>query len=337
MAPPGSVSAERRSEAAPAEGTPCADEEKPPTVDAFGSLLGSDPAFLSLLETAREASAHDVSILVRGETGTGKNLLSRAIHGASPRRDGPLIVVPCAALREDHEGSELFGLQPDLPIGAIRDRPGLVAAAHGGTLVLDEVGDLPLTDQDRLRRFIDTATEPDVRLITVTHRDLSELADKGRFRPELLYRLRGVVLDLPPLRERQSDIELLLDAFLAELSERYLKELPRLSRGARKVLRRHGWPGNVRELRSFCEQILLTRPAGRLRAEDLPLPMRFPGTPQRDTVVLPPNGICLDDWIQELIRQALALAEGNRSRAARLLGITRDTLNYRLKKYDIKG
>ena len=307
------------------------------TRDPFGALLGSDPALERLKRVAREIAETDVSILIRGETGTGKEILAHAIHAASRRATGPMVVVHCAALRDDLANSELFGSRPEDEVSTEHEQLGKVGGALGGTLVLDEIGDLSLVDQDRLRRLIDSSETADVRLIAISNRDLDELAAADRFRSELLYRLRVVTLDLPPLKRRPDDIELLINAFLPELAECYSKRPPAFSLSARKALRRYGWPGNVRELRNFCEQMTLTRSGRVLRAEDLPLAIRFPGNPRRDTVQLPQGGIRLDDWVAELLRQALAQARGNRSQAARLLGISRDTLNYRIKKYSIKS
>ena len=309
-------------------------------------LVGRDPALEAQLRAAHLVAATDVPVLIQGESGTGKDLLAHLLHARSPRAAGPLIAVNCAALPADLAESLLYGHRRGSFTGADTDHPGLVREAHGGTLLLDEIGDMPAGLQAKLLRFLESgefqpigaprAERADARVIAATNRDLAAEVAAGRFRADLFYRLNVVPLALPPLRERLDDLPLLIDHFLAELSRRHGLPAPRLGRDALQRLRRWHWPGNVRELRNLCERLLILFPGGTVGADNLPPEIRA-GQPARarPLLELPGEGLSLRELEIELIRQALARAGGNRSRAARLLGLTRDTLLYRLKKYAI--
>jgi DNA-binding NtrC family response regulator len=291
-------------------------------------------------------AAIDVTVLLLGETGTGKHRMARAIHRDSPRHQGPFIPVDCGSLTEDRADELLFGRVEDTLTGNTPSRRGYITAADGGTLFLDEVGELPLTLQAKLLRFIESGEfrpvgqtridRVDVRVVAATNRDLALQVKKGQFRPDLYYRLHVVPLDLPPLRARTEDLEPLLTRLTAELAGRHGLAAPRYTPAALDLLRRHCWPGNIRELRNFAERMLALLPGTVITPENLPVEIRQPhgrrGTPTSH-FDLPPTGIRLEDLEVDLIRQALARTSGNRSRAARLLGLTRDTLLYRIKKY----
>lgn len=315
-------------------------------------LVGHDPAIQSLLNAARLVAATDVAALLLGESGTGKELLARAIHADSRRADKPFVSINCAALPEQLAESELFGHRKGAFTGADRDYPGRIGATDGGTLFLDEIGELSPAVQAKLLRFLEcgecqgvgdvTARRVDVRIIAATHRDLYAMVERGQFRQDLYYRLNVVPLELPPLRKRPGDIALLTEHLLSQLAARYGLERPYFTPAASATLKRYSWPGNVRELRNLCERMLVLLPGQRIDVENLPPEIRLPAPvpaaqPSTAQFALPESGIHLEEFEKGLIAQALAKSQGNRSKAARLLGLTRDTLLYRIKKYAIEA
>ncbi|EGV49763.1 sigma-54 interaction domain-containing protein [Candidatus Endoriftia persephone] len=313
------------------------------------NLLGKAPEFLSVLRAMRIVAATDATVLVSGESGTGKELLASALHGCSRRSDGPFLTVNCAALPEQLVESELFGHRKGAFTGAVSDQPGRVQAAAGGTLFLDEISELPLSAQAKLLRFLESGecqavgkAQPevvDVRVVAATNRDLAQAVKEGSFRADLYYRLYIVPLELPALRHRSGDIDGLLQGLTDELAEQYKLAPPIYSKTAMKLLRRYSWPGNVRELKNLSERMLILFSDRIIRAENLPLEIReqsrLDGASGRD-FVLPDDGLVLDELEANLIQQALGRTSGNRSKAARLLGLSRDTLLYRMKKYAIE-
>lgn len=311
-------------------------------------IIGESPEFQSVLRAARVVAVTDATALVLGETGTGKELLARLIHHESRRASGPWMAVNCAALPRDLVEAELFGYRRGAFTGAQTDRPGRIRQAQGGTLFLDEVAELPLSAQAKLLRFLeegecqalgsDTPEPVDVRVLAATHRDLRHWVETGRFREDLYYRLHVIPLELPPLRERPGDIGVLLDALTEKLAVRHGVTPPRFSTQARRLLALHPWPGNVRELRNLCERCVVLYSGQTVDPEHLQLEVRS------DALLgdlpdwqLPRDGVRLDRLEAGLIRQALGRTQGNRTRAARLLGLTRDTLLYRIKKYALEG
>ncbi|MEO5336976.1 MAG: sigma-54 dependent transcriptional regulator [Magnetospirillum sp. WYHS-4] len=317
--------------------------------DAFDQLfVGNSPELQAVLRAARLAAAVDVAVLIQGESGTGKELLAQAIHRESRRAARPLVTINCAALPSELVESELFGHRKGAFTGAGTSHPGRVRAADGGTLFLDEIGELPLEAQGKLLRFLDSGevqavgdTRParaDVRLVAATNRDLHDLVDGGLFRADLYYRLNVVPFTLPPLRERTGDLALLIQVFAQRAAARHGNEAPRFTPEALAMLSRHGWPGNLRELRNLCERMAVLRAGIPVRPEDLPPEMRGreAGAPGL-ALGLPESGISLVSVERDMIRMALEKAGGNRSRAARLLGLTRDTLLYRIKKHAIQA
>lgn len=309
------------------------------------TMRGRAPEFRALLRSAQIAAATDVTVLVLGESGTGKELLARAMHAESPRHAAPFAAINCAALPEALAESELFGHRKGAFTGAISHNPGRIRSAEGGTLFLDEVGELPLNIQAKLLRFLESgecqavgetaAVKTDVRIIAATHRDLYEQVQRGEFREDLYYRLNVVPLELPPLRRRSDDIPLLLDQLMGEIAARYDLEMPRFSNASLAILRSYRWPGNVRELSNFCERMVVLLAGREIEPSNLPREMHKSNIEQAKPFALPDSGLCLEDLEQSLIRQALEKSHGNRSQAARLLGLSRDTLLYRLKKYAI--
>jgi DNA-binding NtrC family response regulator len=310
-------------------------------------LIGDAPELATVLRAARLVAMTDAPVLIQGESGTGKELLAARVHRDSPRRAGPLITVNCAALPEALAESLLYGHRKGAFTGATANHDGYVLQANGGTLLLDEIGELSLAVQAKLLRFLEsgecqpvgqpTSVTANVRIIAATNRDLGAEAAAGRFRQDLFYRLNVVPLTLPPLRERREDIPALLHYHSEQVALRYGLEAPRIGRQALHALCGYTWPGNVRELRNLCERLVILCGGREIEVENLPVEIRNPqSAAHRGGYQLPPDGVRLDELEVTLIRQALAHSAGNRSRAARLLGLTRDTLLYRLKKYAIE-
>jgi len=311
-----------------------------------GALIGSSPGLGSVVRAAGMVAAADVTALIDGESGTGKELLARHIHDQSPRANGPFVTINCAALPESLAESELFGHRRGSFTGAFDHQRGHVQAASGGTLFFDEVSELPWSIQAKLLRFIETGEcqtigdpvcrKVDVRVISATNRDLYAEVEAGRFRKDLFYRLNVVPLKLPPLRNRSCDIKALMDHFCAMFSETHGLQPPVFNAHAMQKLAEYSWPGNVRELRNFCERMVVLFGGKPVDPENLPRQIQpvsaAAGFPEGLLAMLD-SGLGLDGLEKRLIREALHKAGGNRSKAARLLGITRDTLLYRIKKY----
>ena len=309
------------------------------------TLLGDSPEFNSVIRSARIIAATDVTVLVLGESGTGKELLAHALHRSSPRQNAPFITINCAALPEQLVESELFGYRKGAFTGATDNQSGRIRAAEGGTLFLDEIGELPLNIQAKLLRFLEsgecqavgenTPRKVDVRVIAATNRDLYSQVRQGLFRADLYDRLNVVPLELPPLRQRRGDVICLLERLTTQLASQYGLEAPRYSSKALTRLEGYAWPGNIRELRNFCERMVVLLSGRTVEVENLPqeISRHQSISASKGPFTLPESGISLDELEQEMIRQALERARGNRSRAARLLGLSRDTLLYRIKKY----
>lgn len=310
-------------------------------------LIGESATFLNTLRAARLIAATDVTTLVTGESGTGKELLAREIHRHSPRHDHAYVSLNCAALPDGLLEAELFGYRKGAFTGASQHSPGYLKQAHKGTLFLDEVAELSLAAQAKLLRFLESGEcqslgksgveSVDVRIITATNQDLNKMVETGHFRKDLFYRLNVVPLPLPALRERGRDISLLLSKFTAKLAIQHRLDAPRYSVAAIEALQKYPWPGNVRELRNLCERMLILFQGKTIQAENLPAEIR---TQKSNTspsdFTLPDQGIELDNLESSMIQQALAKARGNQSKAARLLGLTRGTLIYRMKKFAIE-
>lgn len=324
-------------------------------VNGFEVFVGQDARLLEALELARKAaSSRDTSVLILGETGTGKGLLAQAIHGASPRRTGPFIDINCATIPTTLVESELFGHTKGAFTGAHRDKPGLIELADGGTAFLDEIGEVDLMMQAKLLKVLDSGmlrrvsateeTKVDVRILAATNRDLEAEAESGRFRPDLFHRLNVVAIRLPALRERPQDIGMLAQHYASILSRRLKGTVLEWSPEAVAALKRYNWPGNVRELINLTERAVLmgdgTRP---LTAEDLPKGI-LPSTPvfsqaTRETkavIELPEEGISFREVEKALLEAALLKSRGNVTQAARLLRMSRGSLRYRLDKLGLK-
>lgn len=317
-------------------------EEVRQPADPFREVIGTSPAFTAALDKARRIlSRGDVTVLLTGETGTGKEVFARALHDGSPRAVGPFIPVNCAAIPSQLLESELFGHERGSFTDAHQAKPGLFEEADGGTLFLDEVGHLPLALQGKLLRALEEhrvrrvgATQSravNVRIIAASNVDLAAAAERGEFRQDLFYRLDVISIMLPPLRDRGGDIELLAEAFLAALAQRYALPRPALTPGVQAKLRAHSWPGNVRELRHAIERALLLSPPGTLNPAEL---TSVGGSRARP-------GVAASGTLAEIIAQAVQAAlerhGGNKSAAARTLGISRQRLQRILENTDDAG
>ena len=299
----------------------------------FEAILGASPALKRTLEQAARVARHrDLTVLLGGETGTGKDLLARALHYGSPRAAEPFVEVNCAAIPATLIESELFGHERGAFTGAVSAKPGLFEMAHGGTLFLDEIATLPLELQPKLLRVLETRTirrvggqqtrQVDVRVIAATHVDLGQAVRRGEFREDLYYRLNVVVLVLPPLRERNTDVEILAGAFVKQIAAGYGLPVPELGPEVRQMLRAYRWPGNVRELRNVLERAVVLSPSGTFKLDPLgagPEPPPTMGAPL-------PFPAPLEEVVRAAARAMLELAGGNKSEAARRLGISRPRL-----------
>jgi two-component system, NtrC family, response regulator AtoC len=314
----------------------------------FSAVVGRSEALLASLARAGKAAQSDVGVLLRGESGTGKELVARAIHFNSKRASGPFVALNCAAVPEGLLEAELFGAEQGAYTGATKRRRGKVELARGGTLFLDEIGDMPLVLQAKLLRLLQERTftplgaeqeqKADVRFVFATHRDLEREVAAGRFREDLLYRVAVLPVVLPPLRDRGDDVMLLADAFAAKVAEGMGRRRPRFAPSAERALRAHGFPGNVRELWNVVERAVILTDDDVLEAPDLGLTPTAAARPAAaGKWVLPDEGLSLEDVEKDLVRQALEKAGGNKSQAARLLGLTRATLRYRIEKMGLEG
>ncbi len=313
----------------------------------FNSNIGHSPAFESLIRSSRIVAATDVTILIKGETGSGKEMLATAIQKESSRADRPFITLNCAALPEGLVESELFGHKKGAFTGAIANKQGLFQAADGGTLFLDEINSLPLTIQTKLLRFLESGeclavgeTKPyqvNVRVIAATNADLNKQIADGEFRQDLYFRLNVVPLEIPALKQRTEDIEALVKHFLTQFSSQHSLKAVKFSKQSFKILRDYDWPGNIRELRNLCERLSILLAGQTIEPENLPHEFSscVPPSAADSTFILPESGLQLDDLEADMITQALTRTLGNRSKSARLLGISRDTLLYRIQKHGI--
>jgi two-component system NtrC family response regulator len=314
------------------------------TTVSLGNIVGEAPSMGKVFDIVTRAIPITSTVLITGESGTGKELVARHIHFEGPRKDKPFIVVNCAAIPDTLVESELFGHEKGAFTGADSTRPGKFEAADGGTILLDEVGDMPLEAQPKLLRVLQdgivervgstTPRQVDVRVIAATNRALSERVSAGEFREDLFFRLEVLPVQLPPLRDRIEDLPLLIDHFRGKLSDRLGKACPTLSPDALERMRRYRWPGNVRELENTLEQLYILTDSDTIGPDNLPEKLREPSV-EPGEYALPAGGIVLEDLEQDLIRQALARSGGRLKEAADLLGISYKTLQYRLKKHDI--
>jgi len=316
----------------------------------FGAFIGAAPTLDPVFKTLeRIADIPTPTVLITGESGTGKEVLARTVHNRSTRAAGPFVAVDCAALPETLVESELFGHERGAFTDAKRTKQGLFEAASGGTLMLDEVGELPLAMQARLLRTLETRSfrrvggtrqiPMDCALLAATNRDLRAEVDAGRFREDLYYRLAVIPVRLPALRERAEDIPTLVSHFVKQFSERYGRRVSGITREALQLMSDFRWRGNIRELRNVVERMVILADAEQLGVEHLPTEVRYAvrGTTgdEKCPFTLPEDGVDLEAVERGLIVQALERTGQNQSAAARLLRMSRYALRYRVDKYNL--
>ncbi len=311
---------------------------------SLGNIIGESESMQGVFDIVRRAVPVSSTVLITGESGTGKELVARHIHFAGPRKSRPFIVVNCAAIPDTLVESELFGHEKGAFTGADVARSGKFESADGGTIFLDEIGDMRLEAQAKLLRVVqdglvervgaNTPRKVDVRVVAATNRDLQKVVAEGNFREDLFFRLDVLPVPLPALRDRLHDLPLLIDHFRKKLSGRLGKTCPTVGADALELMRMYRWPGNVRELENVLEQIYILTDSEAIRSEDLP-PKFHERAGGSGDFKLPRGGLVLEDLEQDLIRQAIAQSGGSIKEAATLLGLTYKTLQYRLKKHDI--
>ena len=312
----------------------------------FENILGRSDVLLEALDTAERAAHSNSTVLIRGETGTGKELLARAIHFNSSRRDNPLVTINCGAIPKELLESELFGHRRGAFTGAVADKKGRIERADGGTLFLDEIAELSPELQVKLLRLVqegetekvgsEVTARVNVRIIAATHRDLQAMIEDGTFREDLYYRLAVIPLVMPPLRERSEDIPDLVQHFFRRSQKKNERPDLVMSPALLSYFVRHRWPGNVRELENVVERIVVLARGSDITIDDLPHFLRQEkGGIDALEIDLPPRGISLDAIEKELILKALHKCDWNQTRAARYLDISRKTLLYRIEKHGI--
>jgi len=312
----------------------------------FENIVGSSPALHSVLDVVAKVAETDSTVLITGESGTGKELIARAIHYNSPRATRMLVTVNCGAIPEELLESELFGHVKGAFTNAIRHREGRFTVADGGTIFLDEIGDMSPNLQVKLLRVLQDRTfEPvgssktvsvDVRVLAATNQDLEQAIRERRFREDLYYRLNVIPIEVPPLRNRRDDIPLLIHHFLEVANADKQRQVSGFSAEAMELLCSHNWPGNVRELENLVERLVVLCVEGEVQIHDLPPQITKPTAPTVPVPQLPPGGLSfrevVDDFESNLILQALEQTHWNKNQAARLLGLNRTTLLEKIKK-----
>jgi transcriptional regulator with PAS, ATPase and Fis domain len=320
---------------------------KPPTRPAsMQGVVGTSPALTDVFSVVDRVADTDCTVLITGESGTGKELVARGVHAQSPRRSGPFVAVNCGAIPEALLESELFGHARGAFTGAHQTKMGRIGVADRGTLFLDEIGELSLGLQVKLLRVLQSreyspvgdtrVLKADVRVVAATNMDLEKAVADGNFRQDLYYRLNVIMLHVPELKRRASDIPELVEHFMATAREKTGRNIGHISRAAMQLLMDYGWPGNVRELENTIERAMLLCSGERIEPTDLPVRVRGLGSPSRNAPKLPDAGIDLraavESYENELIRQALDRTGWNKNRAANLLKLNRTTLVEMMKR-----
>jgi DNA-binding NtrC family response regulator len=306
----------------------------------FENIIGSSPAMQEIFATIMRVAPTRATVLLAGESGVGKDMIARAIHQHSPRKDRPFVKINCTAIPENLMESELFGYEKGAFTGANISKPGKFEQANTGTVMLDEIGDVPASVQVKLLRILqereferlgsNKTQQTDVRVIAATNVDLRAALEQGTFREDLYYRLNVVPMNIPPLRERKDDIPYLVEHFAKKFNGE-------ISEGAMERLVSYHWPGNVRELENVIERSVLLAKGPMVEADDVKIESGIGrAKPAFTTDAFLPEGMTLDQYEQSIIREALKRANGNKSQAARLLGLTRNALRYRLTQMGIE-
>ena len=312
--------------------------------EGFHGIVGASPVMRQVLDLANSAAHSNAPLVIYGESGTGKEILASAVHRISQRSEGPFIKVNCAALNDNLLESELFGHVKGAFTGADYSRTGRFEAASGGSIFLDEVGDLPLSTQTKLLRVLQEKeiervgdhrpVKIDVRIIAATHKDLQQLIREGQFREDLYYRIGVIPVYLPPLRERITDIPLLAESFIKRIGERTGKEISGITRDGMEVLLQYGWPGNIRELMNAIEYAFVLCPGGMIEPKHLPQHLQGEPVPVRRQQGAPVNSY--QDTRRRQLVEALEAAGGNQTKAARILGVSRVTVWKWMTRYGIR-
>jgi two-component system response regulator HydG len=315
----------------------------------FEGVIGSSPQMHDVIERLKRIAPTDATVLIQGETGTGKELVAQALHQNSPRKKKPFVALNCAALSENILESELFGHVRGAFTDASTDRVGKFEYAHGGTMFLDEVGDMPMATQIKLLRVLESgeitrvgSNEPitvNVRIVSATNRDLEQSIVAGSFRSDLYHRLKVVTIRLPRLIERGQDIPLLVDHFIKQFEKRHHKKVRGVTTAVRRKFAAYDWPGNVRQLKNFVESMVVVDIDGMLDVDDLPMEMSGEATPPEG--VAPPSSLAslvgkpLEEIEKLFIAETLKITGGNREEAATMLGIGERTLYRKIKDYQL--
>ena len=312
----------------------------------YDNIIGRSEPMQEIFATIERVAPTRATVLLAGESGVGKDLIARAIHFHSPRRDRPLVKINCTAIPENLMESELFGYEKGAFTGAVTSKPGKFEQADTGTVFLDEIGDVPGPIQVKLLRILqereferlgsNVTRHTDVRIIAATNQDLRAALEQGTFREDLYYRLNVVPLNIPPLRDRKQDIPFLANHFIRKLAADSGSAVESITDAAMERLMAYHWPGNVRELENVIERSLVLCRGSQLNAGDVRLESAPRPRSQNGQHFLP-EGLTLDQYEQELIREALRRADGNKSHAARLLGLTRNALRYRLTQMGLEA
>ncbi len=314
---------------------------------SFANIIGSSKVMQEMFATLRLVAPSDATVLIGGESGTGKELIANAIHENSSRKDGPFIKVNCAALHENLLESELFGHEKGAFTGATEQRKGRFEQAHHGTLFLDEIGDMTLPTQAKILRALQEGEierlggsktiKVDVRMVAASHRDLEAMVERGEFRQDLFFRLSVVPIILPPLRDRGGDIPDLARYFLKRYAEKNKKDIRSIHPQAINLLMHHAWPGNIRELENCIERAIILCQGEQITPNELP-PQLNPQDKKQSDSNLQANGsgLTLRDMEREMIRVTLDETAGNKSQAAKQLGIARQTLLNKIKEYGLE-
>ncbi len=315
----------------------------------LGNIIGVSPKMLHVFETVRKISQSDATtVLIEGDSGTGKDLIARAIHYNSKRASEPLMTINCSALPENLLQSELFGYEKGAFTDAKTMRKGLLELADDGTVFLDEIGDMSQSLQVKILRFIEDKTfkrvggardiRVDVRIIAATNRGLQAAVKEGVFREDLYYRLKVIPIYVPPLRERKEDILPLAKFFIETFNAEFRKDVKGLSPDAERLLVDYSWPGNARELKNVIERAIILESESTILPEHLPIELTNPPAGEgrgNFAYELPDEGVSIEEVERELVLQALKKVDGNQTQAARLLDLSRDALRYRMKKYGL--